>query len=49
MDSRSQVPSNSQVRERGWVSLTCELRDWARTDTVPAIADIVLTDRLIKE
>ena len=27
-----------------WVSLACELqRDWARTDTVPAIVDIVLT------
>src|SRR5271170_3178797 len=33
-----------------WVSLACELqRDWARTETVPAIADIVLTDRLTKE
>ena len=33
-----------------WVSLACELqRDWARTDTVPAIVDIVLTDRLLKE
>ena len=33
-----------------WVSLACELqRDWARTDTVPAIVDIVLTDRLTKE
>jgi hypothetical protein len=28
----------------------CELqRDWARTETVPAIVDIVLTDRLTKE
>ena len=27
-----------------WVSLACELqRDWARTETVPAIVDIVLT------
>ena len=30
-----------------WVSLACELqRDWARTETVPAIVDIVLADRL---
>jgi hypothetical protein len=34
----------------GWVSLACELqRDWARAETVPAIVDIVLTDRLLKE
>ena len=34
----------------GWVSLACELqRDWARLDTVPAIVEIVLTDRLRKE
>jgi nicotinamidase-related amidase len=34
----------------GWVSLACELqRDWNRLDTVPAIADIVLKDRLLKE
>jgi nicotinamidase-related amidase len=33
----------------GWVSLACELqRDWARTDTVPDIVDIVLTSRLLK-
>ena len=32
-----------------WVSLACELqRDWARLETVPAIVDIVLTDRLLK-
>jgi nicotinamidase-related amidase len=32
-----------------WVSLACELqRDWARTDTVPAVVDIVLTSRLLK-
>ena len=31
-----------------WVSLACELqRDWARTETVPAIVEIVLTDRLL--
>ena len=34
----------------GWVSLACELqRDWGRLDTVPAIVEIVLTDRLRKE
>jgi nicotinamidase-related amidase len=33
-----------------WVSLACELqRDWARQETVPAIVEIVLTDRLEKE
>src|SRR5277367_1003765 len=33
-----------------WVSLACELqRDWARQDTVQAIIEIVLTDRLLKE
>ena len=33
-----------------WVSLACELqRDWARQDTVQAVIDIVLTDRLLKE
>src|SRR6476620_2993941 len=33
-----------------WVSLACELqRDWARQATVPAIVEIVLTDRLLKE
>ena len=32
----------------GWVSLACELqRDWARVGTVPAIVEIVLTDRLL--
>jgi nicotinamidase-related amidase len=32
-----------------WVSLACELqRDWARTKTVPAVVDIVLTSRLLK-
>jgi hypothetical protein len=31
-------------------SLACELqRDWARQDTVAAIAEIVLTGRLLKE
>ena len=33
-----------------WVSLAVELqRDWARQDTVQAIIDIVLTDRLLNE
>ena len=33
-----------------WVSLACELqRDWAPVETVPAIVEIVLTDRLMKE
>jgi nicotinamidase-related amidase len=33
-----------------WVSLACELqRDWARVETVPAIFEIVLTDRLFAE
>ena len=32
----------------GWVSLACELqRDWARTDTVADVVDIVLTTRLL--
>jgi nicotinamidase-related amidase len=31
-----------------WVSLACELqRDWARTDTVADVVDIVLTTRLL--
>jgi nicotinamidase-related amidase len=33
-----------------WVSLACELqRDWARVRTVPAVVEIVLTDRLLRE
>jgi nicotinamidase-related amidase len=33
-----------------WVSLACELqRDWARLETVPAIVEIVLSDRLLAE
>ena len=33
-----------------WVSLAGELqRDWARVETVPAIVDIVLADRLLQE
>ena len=34
----------------GWVSLACELqRDWARLETVPAIVEIVLTERLLAQ
>jgi Isochorismatase family len=34
----------------GWVALACELqRDWNRTETVPQIVEIVLTDRLLQE
>jgi nicotinamidase-related amidase len=33
-----------------WVSLACELqRDWTRIETVPAIVQITLTERLIPE
>ena len=33
-----------------WVSLAGELqRDWGRLETVPALVEIVLTDRLLKE
>jgi nicotinamidase-related amidase len=33
-----------------WVSLACELqRDWVRQETVEAVVEIVLTDRLSKE
>ena len=33
-----------------WVSLASELqRDWARVETVPAIVEIVLADRLLQE
>jgi nicotinamidase-related amidase len=36
------------ARPISWVSLACELqRDWARTETVPDIVDIVLTTRLL--
>ena len=36
--------------EISWVSLAGELqRDWARQETVPALVEIVLTDRLLKE
>lgn len=34
----------------GWVSLGCELqRDWARTETVPQIVEIVLNERLARD
>ena len=37
-------------RPVSWVSLAVELqRDWARQDTVEAVIEIVLTDRLLKE
>jgi len=33
-----------------WVSFACELqRDWARLETVPAIVEIVLSDRLLAQ
>lgn len=33
-----------------WVSLACELqRDWSRTATVPAVVEIVLTERLLRD
>jgi nicotinamidase-related amidase len=33
-----------------WISLACELqRDWSRLETVPAIVQITLTERLIPE
>jgi len=33
-----------------WVSFACELqRDWNRVATVPAVVQIVLTERLTKE
>jgi nicotinamidase-related amidase len=36
-------------RPIGWVSFACELqRDWARTDTVPQIVEIVINQRLAK-
>jgi nicotinamidase-related amidase len=38
------------ARPISWVSLAGELqRDWARQETVPALIEIVLTDRLLKE
>ena len=37
-------------RPISWVSFACELqRDWARVETVPAIVEITLTDRLLVE
>lgn len=34
----------------GWVSLACELqRDWARTETVPQIVEIVINERLAQD
>ena len=38
------------ARPISWVGLAGELqRDWARVETVPAIVDIVLADRLLQE
>src|ERR1700688_2865868 len=38
-----------RTTHRVWVFLACGLpRDWARTDTVPEVVDIVLTSRLRK-
>jgi nicotinamidase-related amidase len=42
--------SQAGAQPISWVSLACELqRDWARVETVPAIVEIVLTDRLLQE
>ena len=42
--------SRSAGSRSAGVCIACELqRDWARQDTVPAIVEIVLTDRLLKE
>jgi len=41
--------SQAGAQPISWVSLACELqRDWARTETVPDVVDIVLTSRLLK-
>jgi nicotinamidase-related amidase len=41
---------NAGAQPISWVSLAGELqRDWARQETVPALVEIVLTDRLLKE
>jgi hypothetical protein len=38
------------VRVISRVQLYCELqRDWARQETIPALVEIVVTDRLLKE
>ena len=52
LDDHLITPGNAAFLSQpiSWVSFACELqRDWARTDTVPAIVEIVLTDRLLKE
>ena len=56
---RSSSYSDGQARRRvfrargapiSWISLARELQgDWARLETVPAIVQIVLTERLIPE
>jgi nicotinamidase-related amidase len=41
---------NAGAQPISWVSLAGELqRDWGRQETVPALVEIVLTDRLLKE
>src|SRR4029079_4936059 len=38
------------ARPISWIALACELqRDWSRVETVPAIVQITLTERLIPE
>ena len=45
-----QRPAHVTCMAISWVSLAVELqRGWAREETVPAIVEIVLTDRLQKE
>jgi hypothetical protein len=52
---RARIARLDRVMQAGgypisWVSLAVELqRDWARQDTVAAVIEIVLTDRLLKE
>ena len=42
--------TNAGAQPISWVSLAGELqRDWGRQETVPALVEIVLTDRLLKE
>ena len=48
--SRRSAWTCSRSARSSWVSLAVELqRDWARQDTVAAIIEIVLTDRLLTE
>ena len=44
------TPEQAGAQPISWVSLACELqRDWARIETVPAIVEIVLAERLLQE